>query len=63
MKPVRRFIRNTIARVQTAGGLLTFFWRRRVWWMIPLVAVLLILSMLVMVGQSSAISAFLYSIF
>ena len=60
---VRRFARNTIARVGIAGGLLTFFWRRKLWWMTPLVAMLLILGILVIFGQSSAISAFIYTIF
>ncbi len=51
------------ARVGIAGGLLTFFWRRKLWWMTPLVAVLLLLGVLVIFGQSSAISAFIYTIF
>ena len=63
MKPLRRFFRNSFERLRIAGGLLVFLWRRKVWWMIPLVAVLLVLSVLVMFGQSSAISALLYSIF
>lgn len=41
MNFVQRFARNTTARVGIAGGLLTFFWRRKLWWMTPLVALLL----------------------
>ena len=63
MNFVRRFARNTTARVGIASGLLTFFWRRKLWWMTPLVAMLLILGILVIFGQSSAISAFIYTIF
>ena len=43
--------------------ILNFFWRRKLWWMTPLVAMLLILGILVIFGQSSAISAFIYTIF
>jgi len=60
---ILRFARNTSARVGIASGLLTFFWRRKLWWMTPLVAVLLLLGVLVIFGQSSAISAFIYTIF
>jgi presenilin-like A22 family membrane protease len=60
---VQRFARNTTARVGIAGALLTFFWRRKLWWMTPLVAMLLVLGILVIFGQSSAISAFIYTIF
>ena len=63
MNFIQRFARNTTARVGIAGSLLTFFWRRKLWWMTPLVAVLLVLGILVIFGQSSAISAFIYTIF
>ena len=63
MNAILRFARNTSARFGIAGGLLTFFWHRKLWWMTPLVAVLLLLGVLVIFGQSSAISAFIYTIF
>lgn len=63
LKPIRRFLRNSVARVRIAGALLTFMWRRKIWWMIPLVAMLLVLGVLVIFGQSSAISAFVYALF
>jgi len=63
VKPVVRFFRNTAARVGAAFGLLAFLWRRKAFWMLPLVAVLLVLGILVAFGQSSALSAFLYSVF
>jgi presenilin-like A22 family membrane protease len=63
VKAVQRFFRNLFARVGIAGGLLTFFWRRKIWWMIPLAGALLILGVLVIFGQSSAISAFIYTLF
>jgi uncharacterized protein DUF5989 len=63
VNPILRFLRNTSARLGIARGLLTFFWRRKLWWMTPLVAVLLLLGVLIIFGQSSAISAFIYTIF
>ncbi len=63
MKAIRRFFRNLFARIGIAGGLVHFFARRKVWWMTPLVVVLLLLGVLVIFGQSSAISAFIYTIF
>ena len=63
MKAITRWFRNAFSRLGVAGALLGFFWKRKVYWMIPLVAVLLILGVLVIFGQSSAISAFIYTIF
>jgi hypothetical protein len=63
MKAIRRFFRNLFARLGIAGGLVSYFWRRKIWWMVPLVVVLLMLGVLVIFGQSSAISAFIYTLF
>ena len=63
MKAIRRFFRNLTARLGIAGALLSFLWRRKIWWMIPLTAALLVLGVLVIFGQSSAISAFIYTLF
>jgi hypothetical protein len=58
-----RFLRGLAARLSTAGGLLRFFWHRKIWWMTPLVLVILVVGVLVILGQSSAISAFVYTLF
>ncbi len=63
MNAVRRFFQRLIARVGIAGDLLGFFWRRKVWWMTPMVLVILLVGVLVILGQSSAVSAFIYSLF
>lgn len=63
MKAIARFFRNSFARIGIAGGLVAFFWRRKAYWIVPLVVVLLVLGVLVIFGQSSAISAFIYTIF
>lgn len=63
MKAVVRFFRNLVARLGIAAQLLGYFWRRKVWWMTPLVLVILVLGVLVIFGQSSAVSAFIYTLF
>lgn len=63
MKAITRFFRNTFSRLGVASALVGYFWRRKTWWMVPLVVVLLVLGVLVIFGQSSAISAFIYTIF
>lgn len=63
MRSIARFFRNLVARLGIAGGLLSFFWRRKLWWMTPLVIVILVLGLLVIFGQSSAVGAFIYTFF
>ena len=63
MKAIKRFFRNLGQRLGIAGQLMGFFWRRKIWWLTPLVLVLLVLGVLVIFGQSSAVSAFIYTLF
>lgn len=63
MKRIRRFFQNLFARLGIARHLLSFFWHRKVWWMTPLILVILLFGILVIFGQSSAISAFIYTLF
>ena len=50
-------------RANTIKELLRFFWRERLWWMIPFVVVLVIVALLLIFAQSSPIIPFLYTAF
>ena len=47
----------------TALELLTFFWQGRVWWLVPMVFMLLLLSFLLIFIEGSAIAPFIYALF
>ena len=50
-------------RAGTIHELLRFFWRERLWWMIPFVVVLIVVALLLVFAQSSPIIPFLYTAF
>lgn len=50
-------------RFAIMSELLTFLWVRRLWWMIPMVVVLLVFGLLIIFTQSSALAPFLYPLF
>jgi len=50
-------------RVGIMGELLGFLWERKLWWLMPMVAVLLMLGILMVFAQSSAIAPFIYTLF
>jgi len=50
-------------RFSIAGELLTFLWGNKRWWMVPMVAVLLVFGVLMALAQSSAIAPFIYTLF
>ena len=57
------FVQVAIRRFGIAGELLAFLWGNKRWWMLPMMAVLLIFGVLMVLAQSSAIAPFIYTLF
>jgi len=55
--------RNFLEKFSIARELIQFFWQRKLWWMIPMVTILLIIGMLIVFTQGSAIAPFIYTLF
>jgi hypothetical protein len=45
------------------GELLSFLWQRKLWWLIPMVTVLLVLGLLMIFATASGIGPFIYTLF
>jgi presenilin-like A22 family membrane protease len=58
-----RFIKETIAKLGIAGELIVFLWKRKLWWLIPMVAVLLAFGIVIVVGGSTGAGPFVYTLF
>jgi hypothetical protein len=56
-------IRGAARRVGIMGELLQFLWVRKLWWMTPMVVILLLLGIAIIFAQSSAIAPFIYTLF
>ena len=56
-------LRDMGLKLEVAGELLLFLWQRKLWWMIPLVFVLLVLGLLIVFGTSSGAGPFIYALF
>ena len=46
-----------------ARELIGFLWKRKLWWLIPMVMVLLLFGMLMVFAQGTAIAPFIYTLF
>ena len=57
------FYNHFKSRFAIMNELVTFLWVRRMWWMIPMVLVLLGFGLLIIFTQSSALAPFLYPLF
>jgi hypothetical protein len=52
-----------LTQLGTIGELLRFMWARKLWWMIPMILVLVLFAALLIFAQGSAIAPFIYTLF
>ncbi|MFQ5612375.1 MAG: DUF5989 family protein [Anaerolineae bacterium] len=45
------------------GEILTFLWARKLWWLIPMVSVLLLFGLLLIFANASGVAPFIYTLF
>jgi len=60
---MKSFIRSMTSNFGVVGELLTFLWKRKLWWLIPMVAVLLVFGLLLIFASASGVGPFIYSLF
>lgn len=58
-----RWIRRLAGRSAIVGELFQFLWQQRLWWMIPMMIVLLLFGLLLIFAQSSPLAPFVYTLF
>jgi len=60
---MRTLIRSMVSNVSVAGELLKYLWSKRLWWLIPMVALLMVFGLLVIFASTSGIGPFIYTLF
>jgi hypothetical protein len=58
-----KFTEGFKQRFGIVGELMGFLWQRKLWWLIPMVFVLLVFGGLMVTAQSSALGPFIYTLF
>lgn len=51
------------ARLGIIGELMEFLWQRRLWWLLPMVSMLVILGLLLVFAQGSGLAPLIYTLF
>lgn len=60
---MKNFIKGMLTNAGVAGEVLQFLWARKLWWLIPMVVVLLSLGLLLVFASSSGVAPFIYTLF
>jgi len=56
-------LKNIFLKSGVAKELLQYLWKERLWWMIPMITVLILLGVLMFFAQSSPAAPFIYTLF
>ena len=60
---VSNFFKGMVTNTGIVGEVLVFLWQRKLWWMIPMVTVLLLFGLLLIFASSSGVAPFIYTLF
>ncbi len=52
-----------ISKFGILGELIRFLWMKKLWWMIPMVIVLVLFGLLLVFAQGSGLAPFIYTLF
>jgi hypothetical protein len=63
MVVMRNFFRSMTSNFGVVGELMSFLWKRKLWWLIPMVAVLLVFGLLLIFASASGVGPFIYTLF
>lgn len=56
-------LRTAAARLGIVGELFGFLWKQKLWWLMPMVIVLVLFGLLLAFAQASGIAPFIYTLF
>lgn len=55
--------RDLLSRLGVLGEILTFFYKRKHFWLIPMLLVLGLVAIFIVIGIASPVGAFIYTLF
>lgn len=53
---------DLLARLGIIGELLGFLWRRKLYWLIPMVVTLILVAIFIILGSNPALQPFIYTL-
>ncbi len=62
-EPKSNVVGDFFARLGILGELFAYLWDAKMWWLIPMVIVLLIFAIFIILGSAGAGGQFIYSLF
>ena len=60
---MKTFLCTMAVNLGVFGEVLSFLWQQKLWWMIPMVTVLLVFGLLLIFASASGVGPFIYTLF
>jgi hypothetical protein len=60
---MKKFFQGMLTNMGVVGEVLAFLWKRKLWWLIPMVAALLVFGLLLIFATTSGVAPFIYTLF
>lgn len=60
---VKATVKRTKQRTSIISELFQFLWKNKLWWLMPLIVIFLLLGLLIIFTEGSALAPFLYTLF
>jgi hypothetical protein len=55
--------KDLLSRMGVLGEMLSFFWKRKQFWLIPMLLVLMVVAVFIVIGIASPAGMFIYTLF
>lgn len=56
-------VKSFASKLGIFSELLFFLWKRKLWWLIPMIIILVLFGLLLIFTQTSSVAPFIYSLF
>jgi len=56
-------LRGILSRFRVVREVFSFLWKRKLWWLMPMIFILIALGLLMVFGQATGIGPFIYALF
>lgn len=60
---MKKLIKGLMTNGETLGEILSFFWSKKLYWLIPMIVLLLMLGLVVVLATSPVVAPFIYTLF
>ncbi len=60
---MKNFFRSMTSNLGVVNELLRFLWQRKLWWLIPMITVLLVFGLILIFASTTGLGPFIYTLF